>query len=194
MIDLLFATHNPNKVKEVNAILGETYSLITPKDMDFNEEVEETGSTFRENALIKVEAYKHIYKGNVFAEDTGLEVEALNGDPGVFTARYAGPNANAFDNMNKLLGALKEESNRRAQFKTILCLKLNGKICYFEGICKGHIANQIEGTNGFGYDPVFIPEGHTQSFAILGSEIKKKLSHRALAIQKMTAFLLNEEN
>lgn len=192
MPELLFATHNANKVLEVRQILGDAYQVITPKDIHFNEDVDETGRTFQDNARIKVDAYESFYSGNVFAEDTGLEVDALNGAPGVYTARFAGINANASDNMNKLLNDLKNESNRSAQFKTVVCLKLNNQIYYFEGICKGSIAQQKTGKDGFGYDPIFIPDGFTKSFAELGGDIKKKVSHRAIAMQKMIDFLLNE--
>jgi len=192
MIELLFATHNANKVTEVRHILANSYRIITPSDIHFTDDVEETGTTFQENARIKVDAYQSAYSGNIFAEDTGLEVEALNGAPGVITARYAGDNANASENMIKLLAQLKDTPNRKGQFRTVICLKLNEHIHYFEGICKGTIGNQVLGEGGFGYDPIFIPAGYQKSFAELGAEVKKKVSHRAKAMQKMIDFLLDE--
>ncbi len=192
MTELLFATHNPNKVKEVSSILGSSWSIIRPQDIGFTEDIEETGDDLKANALIKTQAYEQVYSGHIFSEDTGLEVEALNGAPGVRTARYAGEQATASDNMDKLLKALKDEDNRKARFRTVICLKLNGEYHFFEGLCDGYIARHKAGRDGFGYDPVFVPEGYQQSFAELGDPIKKELSHRAKAMNAMIRFLQSQ--
>lgn len=188
-MELLFATHNANKVKEINLLLDDKISVVIPEFLGFLDEVAETGSSFKANALLKVEAYLQHYNGNIFSEDTGLEVAFLKGAPGIFTARYAGENANANENMDKLLNALGGNTNRRARFKTVICLRWKEKIHYFEGICDGEIASAKSGTDGFGYDPIFIPDGHSQSFAMLGAEVKKQKSHRAIALKKMITFI-----
>ena len=194
MRNILFATGNPNKVREVQMVLKDNFSIITPQDIGLFIDVPETGETLKENALIKTKAYDLTYKGHVFSEDTGLEVTALKGAPGVHTARYAGPAADATQNMQKLLKALEKNKDRTAQFRTVICLKFQNNIYYFEGICKGRISNKIEGEKGFGYDPLFIPDGYQKTFAELGDDIKKKLSHRSIAMSKMIDFLLNEKN
>lgn len=186
---ILFATHNAHKISEVKDLLGDNFEILSPSDLGFLDDVEETGSNLKENALLKVNAYPEKLADIIFAEDTGLEVEALNGAPGVYTARYAGLPPDSDNNMAKLILELQDKPNRNAQFKTIICLKYKGNIHYFEGICKGTIAFEKEGKEGFGYDSLFIPEGYQHSFGSLGNDIKKKLSHRALAIQKMLKFI-----
>jgi len=185
---ILFATHNTHKISEVKGLLGDDFEIISPAAIGFLDDVEETGSNLIENALLKVNAYPETVADIIFAEDTGLEVEALNGAPGVYTARYAGLPPDSNKNMAKLLFEIKDKPNRNAQFRTVICLKYHGKTHYFEGICKGTIALEKEGNQGFGYDPIFIPDGYNLSFGSLGNDIKKKLSHRAMAIQQMLKF------
>lgn len=189
MIDILFATHNKHKVSEVNSLLKDKYNVITPEALGYNEEVAETGHTFEENAKIKVDAIKTIFKGSIFSEDTGLLVEALGGEPGVRTARFAGEDATANDNMDKLLQELKGLKNRKAYFKTVICLWHKDNYHYFTGECHGNISSSKSGKNGFGYDPIFVPLGYELSFAELGEEVKKSESHRAKAVKALTQFL-----
>ena len=193
MIDILFATHNKHKVSEVNTMLKDKYNVITPEALGFNEEVAETGHTFEENAKIKVDAIKTIFNGSIFSEDTGLLVEALGGEPGVRTARFAGEDATANDNMDKLLQELKGIKNRKAYFKTVICLWHKDNYHYFTGECHGYISSSKSGKNGFGYDPIFVPLGYELSFAELGEEVKKSQSHRAKAVRALTQFLNENE-
>lgn len=189
-MEILFATHNENKVKEVNAILAhDKISLKSLRSINYTEDIEETGTTLDENAWIKA---NHLYDQlqiDVIAEDTGLEVDALAGAPGVYSARYAGAEKNADDNMDKLLHELKGVSNRSAQFRTVVALRLGGECYTFEGIVRGAIATERMGDGGFGYDPIFIPEGYEQSFGLLSSEVKNEISHRGRAFQQVAEFL-----
>lgn len=189
MRTLLFATQNQNKIREIQDILTNSFEIVGLDPEVFKEEIPETGSTLKENAIQKVEYVFQKTKMNCFADDTGLEVEALNGAPGVYTARYAGPEKDAQKNMQKLLHELNGSENRKAQFKTVIALILNGEVFTFEGIAKGKIALQQDGNEGFGYDPVFIPEGYDVTFAEMPLSEKNKLSHRAKAFQKLVEFL-----
>ena len=193
MKEILFATGNKNKVKEVNLLLDGLYKVITPFDLGITDDVEETGETFKENALLKTQALQKQTKLSIFSEDTGLLLPALGLRPGVKTARYAGENATAQDNMSKLQKELNGKKDRSAYFRTVICLFWNAEYYYFEGECHGTISAEQKGGNGFGYDPLFIPNGYDKTFGELGVDIKKKLSHRALAISKLVEFLKKEE-
>lgn len=183
---LIFASHNQHKVDELKAFAQQgQFEILSLTELGFYDEIEETGSTLEENALIKARAIYNIYQTPVFAEDTGLEVEELNNEPGVKTARYAGEAKSATDNMELLLHNLSEILNRRAQFRAVIAYIAEGEERLFEGIIRGSISTHKTGNQGFGYDPIFVPEGYEQSFAELGSEIKESLSHRVRAFQKL---------
>lgn len=186
---IIFATGNNHKAKEVRQILGEGTPIKTLKDISFNKDIKETGSTLEENALIKARTIYQLTGQDVFADDSGLEVWSLDMLPGVNTARYAGNQKNADDNMNKLLDALKNEKDRSARFRAVMALIINGEEFLFEGIVNGLISKQKEGIDGFGYDPIFIPEGHQQTFAELPVDVKNQISHRYNALSKMKLFL-----
>lgn len=186
---LVFATNNPNKLAEVQKMLPEYIELLSLKDIGCFDDIEETATTLEGNAQIKANHITEKFGFNCFADDTGLEVNALNGEPGVYSARYAGEPANAENNMLKLLTNLGDASDRNAHFRTSICLNLDGKQFLFDGICKGEILTEKHGEKGFGYDPIFQPEGYQQSFAEMSSEEKNKISHRGLAVQKLVAFL-----
>jgi len=186
---LVFATNNVHKLKEISAILGNKIELLSLKDIHCHANIPETADTLEGNALLKAQYIYEHYSIDCFADDTGLEVEALNGAPGVYSARYAeneGHDSEA--NMKRLLRELKNEENRKARFRTVIALILNGEVHKFEGIVKGHILHEKKGIAGFGYDPLFVPEGYTESFAELGEEIKNQISHRARAVQKLVKF------
>lgn len=186
----VFATNNTHKLEEVSAILGKKIELLSMKDIDCNVDIPETADTLERNALIKARYIFENYHLDCFADDTGLEVEALNGAPGVYSARYAGDAHDSEANMKKLLKEMENVENRRARFRTVFALIINGKEHLFEGIVKGEIIKNRKGTSGFGYDPVFVPEGYSQTFAEMGNELKNKISHRAMATQKLCHFLL----
>ncbi|WP_455587057.1 non-canonical purine NTP diphosphatase [Bacteroides sp.] len=186
---LVFATNNLHKLEEVSAILSSQIELLSLNDINCHVDIPETADTLEGNALLKSRFIYEQYNIDCFADDTGLEVEALGGAPGVYSARYAGDNHNSEANMLKLLNMLKDQNNRKAQFRTAISLIINGKEYLFEGIIKGKIGNFKKGNSGFGYDPIFIPEGYNETFAELGSDIKNKISHRALAINKLCEFL-----
>ncbi len=187
---LIFASHNQNKVKEINSLFNGIAKVYSLNDIGIIEEIPETGETLKENSLIKAKACFDITGLNVFADDTGLEVEALNGAPGVYSARYAGPEKLAWKNMEKLIEALSDKTNKNARFVSWICLIYNNNTYYFEGELKGTIINEMRGVNGFGYDPIFIPEGETRTLAEMSSEEKNNISHRAIAMEKMKEFLL----
>ncbi len=189
MPTLVFATNNPHKAQEVEQILGGAYQVKTLRDIGCLEDIEETEDTLEGNALLKARYVKERYGYDCFSEDTGLEVEALGGKPGVHTARYAGEQRSAEDNIQLLLNNLEGKENRRARFRTIIALIADGQETLLEGICPGSIATEKRGMGGFGYDPVFVPEGYDQSFAELGDEVKNQISHRALATQKLVGEL-----
>lgn len=186
---LVFATNNPHKAKEVEQILGGNYQVKTLRDIGCLDDIAETEATLEGNALLKARYVKENFGYDCFSEDTGLEVDALGGEPGVHTARYAGEQRNAADNMNLLLRNLAGKDNRDARFRTVIALIFNGKEKIIEGICEGRIATEQHGTGGFGYDPVFIPEGYEQTFAELGDDIKNRISHRARATKKLMELL-----
>ena len=186
---LVFATNNLHKLKEVQEMLSNSIEVLSLKDIGCFEDIEETESTLEGNAKLKADYITKKYGFDCFADDTGLEVEALNGDPGVYSARYAGEHGNAEKNMEKLLIELKNKSNRKAKFKTIIALNLTNKQYLFEGICEGEILNEKSGVKGFGYDPIFKPKNASCSFAEMNSEEKNIISHRGIAIQKLVNFL-----
>ncbi|PDH45769.1 MAG: non-canonical purine NTP pyrophosphatase [Flavobacteriales bacterium MED-G15] len=188
-MELIFATHNQNKVKEINAVLPSNIQLQSLNDLNFMDDIPETAETLEGNALIKARAIYNQFHRNCFADDTGLEVEALEGAPGVYSARYAGKQKKADDNIEKLLRNLKDYDNTNAQFRTVIALIYNQQEYLFEGIVKGEILREKKGSNGFGYDPVFRPENHFQSFAQLSMKQKNKISHRGRAFEKLIDFL-----
>lgn len=185
---IVFATHNKNKLKEVAALLP-AIELISLEDIGCFEDIPETATTLHGNAKIKADYIAQKYGYNCFADDTGLEVSALNGAPGVYSARYAGVDCNSLKNMEKLLNELKDNADRSAQFQTVICLNLNGQQFFFEGICKGRILNTQTGEQGFGYDPIFQCDGFDKSFAEMSMDEKSSISHRGRAIQKLITFL-----
>lgn len=189
MIHLVFATNNQNKLKEVQALIPQSIKLLSLKDIGCFEDIPETQNTIEGNAVQKAEYVKNNYDYDCFADDTGLEVEALNGEPGVFSARYAGSQRDATDNMNLLLQNLKSKSNRDAQFKTVIALHLNGKLSTFEGICKGEITTSKSGDKGFGYDPIFKPKGYEHTFAEMDLSLKNQIGHRGKATKQLVEFL-----
>ena len=187
---LVFATNNAHKLEEVAAILGEKIELFSLNDIGCHTDIPETAATLEGNALLKSSFIFKNYGLACFADDTGLEVEALDGAPGVYSARYAGGEGHDSQaNMLKLLHDLEGKKNRKAQFRTAISLILDGKEYLFEGVIKGEIIKEKRGDSGFGYDPIFKPEGYDKTFAELGNDIKNKISHRALAVQKLCEFL-----
>ena len=191
MKKLIFATHNINKVKEVRNQLMGTYEILGLNDIGFHEEIIENKKTIIENSIAKARFVKERTGYDCFADDTGLEVNTLNGKPGVFSKRFAGLNASSDDNINKLLHMLEGKLDRSAQFKTVISLFNNGEIQTFEGICKGNIGLKRSGNFGFGYDPIFIPENKNISFGQMSLEEKNKIAHRARAVNKLIDYLTN---
>ncbi|MEI3531841.1 MAG: non-canonical purine NTP diphosphatase [Bacteroidaceae bacterium] len=190
MKKLVFATNNPHKLEEIRAILGSKLEILSLADIGCDADIPETAETLEGNALIKAHYVYDNYKLDCFADDTGLEVDALHGLPGVHTARYAYPDRHDPEaNMIKLLEALRENNDRNARFRTVIALIEKGKEHLFEGVVEGVIAREKSGTQGFGYDPVFIPEGNSKTFAELGEDIKNTISHRARAVQKLAEYL-----
>ena len=186
---LVVATNNAHKPEEIAAILGDEMDLLSLKDIQCFADIPETADTLEGNARQKAQYIYTNYGLDCFADDTGLEVEALNGAPGVFSARYAGDGHDSEANMQKLLQELEGKENRRAQFRTAICLIMNGEEHLFEGIVKGEIIGEKRGGAGFGYDPIFVPEGYDLTFAELGNDIKNTISHRARAVKKLCQFL-----
>ncbi|HET6244008.1 MAG: non-canonical purine NTP diphosphatase [Bacteroidetes bacterium] len=188
-MQLVFATNNKNKVKEVAAILNQNIGILSLEEINCKEEIPETSATIEGNAIQKAKYVFEKYGYNCFADDTGLEVEALEGRPGVYSARYAGEGKDSEDNMNKLLNELEGKENRKARFITVVSLIIGGEIHTFQGLVNGEITQKKEGEEGFGYDPVFKPEGYPLTFAQMPAEVKNEISHRALAINKMVVYL-----
>ena len=186
---LVFATNNKNKILEVQQLLPESIEIISLESIGCFEEIPETADTIEGNAILKANYVTQKYGYNCFADDTGLEVDALNGEPGVFSARYAGEKCSSEDNMNKLLESLGDATNRTAQFKTVIALNLNGRQYLFTGIAKGEITLKKIGNQGFGYDPIFKPEGYSRTFAQLSLEEKGLISHRGKATEQLINFL-----
>ena len=187
---LVFATNNAHKLDEIRAILGDKIEVLSLKDINCDADIPETADTLEGNAALKAEYIYKNYGLDCFADDTGLEVEALGGAPGVYSARYAGGDGHDSEaNMRKLLKELDGEQNRKAQFRTAICLIEQGEEHLFEGIVKGSIIEQKRGASGFGYDPVFMPEGYEETFAEMGNDEKNKISHRARAVEKLCEYL-----
>ena len=189
MHTIIFATNNEHKIKEIQSLVGSDFTIITLEQAGINIDIPEPHDTLQENAYEKAITIENITKQNCFSEDTGLEIEALNGEPGVKSARYAGGDRNFQANIDKVLEKLNGLTNRKAQFRTVICLLWNKEVFYFEGICKGTIAENMHGGEGFGYDPIFIPEGASKSFAEMTMEEKNKFSHRQKAVTQLFTFL-----
>lgn len=189
MKKIVFATNNQHKLIEVRAVLGNEIEIISLEQLDCNDEIPETGNTLEANALIKAKYINEKFGLDCFADDTGLEVDALGGDPGVYSARYAGEGQNSRKNMEKLLENLSNTNHRSARFRTVIAFIENENIHYFEGKIEGEIIKEPRGNTGFGYDPIFVPKGYSKTFAELGADEKNKISHRALAVKKFADYL-----
>jgi XTP/dITP diphosphohydrolase len=189
MKKLVFATNNKHKLDEVRAILEPEFSIVSLAELNCTEDIPETADTLDGNALIKAQYIHDKFGLDCFADDTGLEVDALNGEPGVYSARYAGEDHNAQNNMCKVLAMLGENKNRSAKFRTVIALIQGDQTTYFEGRINGNITVQPRGASGFGYDPIFVPENYVSTFAQLSAEEKNQISHRALAVKKLVDYL-----
>jgi XTP/dITP diphosphohydrolase len=186
---LVFATNNLNKLKEVQSLMPQHISLLSLKDIGCFEDIPETQDTIEGNAIQKATYIKSNYGYDCFADDTGLEVDTLNGEPGIYSARYAGKQRNANDNTNKLLKKLENKSNRAAQFKTVIALQINNTQLTFKGICKGTITTIKKGDKGFGYDPIFKPDGFELTFAEMDLKLKNNIGHRGKAVSQLINYL-----
>jgi XTP/dITP diphosphohydrolase len=186
---LIFATNNQHKVEEIRAVLPKQLSIITLKEAGIDKDIPEPHPTLEENAREKAKVINQITGTNCFSEDSGIEITALNGEPGVKSARYAGDGKSSADNIKKVLTSMEGQTNRKAQFRTVICLIWNEKEYLFEGICKGQVIQEETGTQGFGYDPIFIPDGAQKTFAQMPMEEKNQYSHRRKAVDKLVAFL-----
>lgn len=189
MIEIVFASNNKNKIAEIQQLLPSTISILSLEDIGCFEDIPETSNTIEGNAILKANYVKEKFGLDCFADDTGLEIEALNGEPGVYSARYAGEQKDANDNMNKVLRNLQSQKNRNAQFKTVITLNYKGQQKLFTGIVEGVITEEKSGDKGFGYDPIFKPTGYEETFAELSAATKNKISHRGLATQQLISFL-----
>ncbi len=186
---IVFATNNKHKLEEIRHLAGNNIKIVSLKEIACYDDIPETGITLEENALQKANFVYSRYNMNCFADDTGLEIEALDNRPGVYSARYAGHEQNFLKNINKVLEEMKDQSNRKARFRTVIALILDHNKYYFEGIVNGKIIMEKKGKQGFGYDPIFLPEGYDQTFAEMSLDEKNKISHRARATRKLIAFL-----
>ncbi len=186
---LVFASNNKNKIQEIQALVPNSIQILSLEEIGCTEDIPETAETIEGNAILKANYVTEKYGYDCFADDTGLEVDALNGAPGVYSARYAGERKDANDNMDKLLSELENKANRKANFKTVIALNLNGKQNLFTGIINGKIIEEKIGTNGFGYDPIFIADGYEKTFAELTMEEKSTISHRGIAVKELILFL-----
>ncbi|WP_287679968.1 non-canonical purine NTP diphosphatase [Bacteroides sp.] len=190
MKKLVFATNNAHKLEEIRAILGDKVEILSLNDIDCHADIPETADTLQGNAALKAQYIYDNYGLDCFADDTGLEVEALNGAPGIYSARYAGGEGHDSEaNMKKLLSEMQDKDNRKARFRTVICLIEGGKEHFFEGIVNGSIIRERKGGAGFGYDPVFMPDGYSETFAEMGNDEKNKISHRARAVQKLCEYI-----
>ena len=189
-MQLVFATNNPNKLREINHILGDSFQLLSLTDLRIEDDIPENEPTLEGNALHKARYINRLVNMNVFADDTGLEIDALNGLPGVHSARFAGEAKDSNANIDKVLGLLGSETDRRARFRTVIALIIDGKEFLFEGTAEGKIITEKRGNEGFGYDPVFVPEGETRTFAEMPLSEKNLISHRSRAFEKLRIFLL----
>ena len=191
-ISLVFATHNSNKVAEIKKFIHSNYSVQSLADIDWQTPIAETGSTLTENAWIKADTLYAAKKVNCFADDSGLEIDALNGQPGVYSARFSGVPVDAQRNIDKVLELMQGKTQRAAQFRTVIALYFQGEKHTFEGVVRGTLIDTKRGTGGFGYDPIFVPEGYAQTFAELPAATKNKIGHRGKALQQMVNFLNNK--
>lgn len=189
---LVFATNNAHKLREIRQILEHEFDIVSLNELNIQEDIPETADTLKGNALQKAEFIFERTGFDCFADDTGLEVQALGGAPGVYSARYAGENATFDDNMSKLLDEMHEKANRKARFVTVIALILQGQHYFFEGSVEGQILAEKQGAEGFGYDPIFLPDGFTQSFAEMDAATKNRISHRGKSVRKLAEFLLNQ--
>ena len=189
---LVFASNNKNKIKEIRNQLPDTIEILSLEDIGCNIDIPETADTIEGNAKLKADFVKRHYGYDCFADDSGLEVDALNGAPGVYSARYAGEQKNDNDNIDKLLEVLQKEDNRKANFKTVICLNLHTETYYFTGIIDGQLLRERQGTEGFGYDPIFVADGMNQSFAEIDINAKNAISHRGKAVRQLVDFLLKK--
>jgi len=189
-MQLVFATNNPNKLREINHILGDSFQLLSLRDLNIEDDIPENEPTLEGNALHKARYINRLVSLDVFADDTGLEIDALNGRPGVHSARFAGEAKDSNANIDKVLALLGPETDRRARFRTVIALIINGEEFLFEGKVEGNILNEKRGIEGFGYDPVFVPEGENRTFAQMSLSEKNLISHRARAFEKLRIFLL----
>ena len=192
MKKIVFATNNQHKLEEVRAIVGQYFDVLSLRDIECNEEIPENGTTFEENALMKAHYIKDNYGYDCFADDSGLEVVALNNAPGVYSARYAGEPSDSQRNIEKLMREMQDKKERSARFRTSIALLLDGEEKLFDGCIEGDIIDVLRGCNGFGYDPLFVPRGYDITFAEMSSEEKNKISHRAIATQKLIEYLLGK--
>ena len=192
MKKIVFATNNQHKLQEVSAIVGQYFDVLSLRDIECNEEIPENGTTFEENALMKAHYIKDNYGYDCFADDSGLEVVALNNAPGVYSARYAGEPSDSQRNIEKLMREMQDKKERSARFRTSIALLLDGEEKLFDGCIEGDIIDVLRGCNGFGYDPLFVPRGYDITFAEMSSEEKNKISHRAIATQKLIEYLLGK--
>lgn len=191
MKKLVFATNNAHKLEEIRAILGDKVEILSLNDINCHADIPETADTLQGNAALKAQYIYENYGLDCFADDTGLEVEALNGAPGIYSARYAGGEGHDSEaNMKKLLSEMQDKENRKARFRTVICLIEDGKEHFFEGIVNGSIIRERKGGAGFGYDPIFMPDGYSETFAEMGNDEKNKISHRARAVQELCEYLL----
>ena len=188
---LVFATNNPNKLQEVSNMISNQIKIISLKDISFNEEIIESENTIKGNAILKANFIKNNYGYDCFADDTGLEVDFLDGKPGVYSKRFAGKNATDELNMQKLIECMEKSTNRTARFKTVIALNINNKLTTFTGICEGEILTKKRGSNGFGYDPIFLPKGYTKTFGEMDMTDKNKIGHRSKAVKKLIDYLNN---
>lgn len=188
-MQLVFASNNQNKIKEIQQLLPSTIQILSLKDIGCEVDIPETADTIEGNAILKANYITENYGYNCFADDSGLAIEALNGEPGVYSARYAGAQRNDNDNMDLVLENLKDKTNRKANFKTVIALNINGQQHLFTGIINGKIIEEKKGTNGFGYDPIFVADDFTKTFAELSMEEKATISHRGKAVKQLVKFL-----
>ncbi|MBT3646711.1 MAG: RdgB/HAM1 family non-canonical purine NTP pyrophosphatase [Flavobacteriales bacterium] len=188
-MEIIFASGNKHKVSEINQKCPSSIQIKSMREVGFTDDIEEYGTTLDENAKIKADFINNLYNQPCFADDTGLEIEALDGAPGVYSARYAGENCSYDDNCNKVLRSLDAEQNRKAQFRTVIHLILDGQHHQFEGVVQGVITTDKRGASGFGYDPIFLPNGSSKTFAEMPMELKNEISHRALAVAQLIRFL-----
>ena len=188
-MEIIFATGNLHKLEEAQAIVGSDIKLITPKELGFTDDIPETGTTLKANAIQKAQHLWQKFSQNCFADDTGLEIDALNGAPGVYSARYAGADRDSQKNMEKVLADMEGKEERNAAFKTVVALILNGEVYTFEGALNGTITQEAEGEKGFGYDPIFRPTGYDKNLAEISPDEKNRISHRGIAMRQLSDFL-----